>query len=143
MHQELNISILIEIAISVTHFTDAHRYLLICFILGMCGQVFSQTPVSSSLDAFEFGSTDGDELSDVSVFKLGMKWSQDIKQDLFAIIIDIIYLNLFLFRLALHVKRDISRYIQILRNPEISTVVGTLPTIQAKMKIHLLVQFKV
>merc|ERR1719232_1455249 len=31
---------------------------------GMCGQYFAQTPVSSSLDAFELGNTDADELSD-------------------------------------------------------------------------------
>ena len=31
----------------------------------MCGQYFAQTPVSSSLDAFELGNTDADELSDV------------------------------------------------------------------------------
>lgn len=31
---------------------------------GMCGQYFSQTPVSSSLDAFELGNEEADELSD-------------------------------------------------------------------------------
>ena len=38
---------------------------LLFIILGMCGQYFAQTPVSSSLDAFELGNTDADELSDV------------------------------------------------------------------------------
>ena len=36
----------------------------------MCGQYFAQSPVSSSLDAFELGNEGDDELSDVRSYEI-------------------------------------------------------------------------